>query len=70
MQRRIVKSSIIQSIGYDKEKQVLEIEFRTGEVRGYREVPQELYNEMKEAKSLGKFYLKYIRKKFEWLQIN
>jgi hypothetical protein len=66
MQRKIVESSIIHSIGYNKERAVLQIQFKRGHVRDYELVPEEVYIRMMEAPSFGKFYLKEIKGKFDF----
>ena len=44
MQRQSVLSSDIASIGYDLEKQTLEIEFHSGSTYQYANVPSAVYN--------------------------
>jgi hypothetical protein len=66
MQRQIIESSLIQSIGYDEARQVLQIEFKRGEVRDYKNIPKQLHHQFITAESKGKFYLKHIREKFNY----
>jgi hypothetical protein len=68
MQREIVESSFIKSIGYDEALMVLQIEFKEGDVRDYKGVSKELYERFMKSESKGKFYLKNIRKKFVYEQ--
>ena len=44
MERQYVSSSNIASIGYDPDNQVLEIEFLSGAVYQYYDVPQSVYD--------------------------
>lgn len=61
MEREAVESSMIASVGYDAQAEVLEIEFPSGEVYDYHEVPQEVYEELMEADSKGRYFLHSIR---------
>jgi hypothetical protein len=70
MERLIVESSIIRSVGYDAANDVLQIEFNRGHVRNYFGVPPSVYREMITAGSKGKYYLKHIRDKFEFATVD
>jgi hypothetical protein len=62
MQRVLVKSSTIASIGYAPDERVLELEFRQGgKVYQYFEVPFEEYNAFLQADSKGT----YLNEKFK-----
>lgn len=54
MERQPVSSTIVASIGYDKASAVLEVEFVSGAVYQYFDVPGEVYFEVMAAKSIGK----------------
>lgn len=71
MQRQKVDSSNIESIGYDVENEVLEIEFKSskGEAYQYEKVDCITYKELMEAQSLGSFFAHRIRGKFEHKKI-
>ena len=56
-----VKSSNIKSVGYDKENEILEIEFKSGATWEYLAVTEEKYKEMMEADSIGRYFIKNIR---------
>lgn len=62
MERQYVSSSHIASIGYDPENMVLEIEFLSGPVYQYYDVPQSIYDGLMAADSHGKFLAAYIKK--------
>lgn len=55
MVRRPVESTMAKSIGYDVDSSTLEIEFQSGEIWQYYEVPEQLFYEMKSV-SIGKFF--------------
>ena len=62
MERQYVSSSNIASIGYDPDNLILEIEFLSGAVYQYYDVPQNIYDGLMAADSHGKFFDVYIKK--------
>lgn len=62
MERQYVVSSNIASIGYDPDNMILEIEFLSGSVYQYYDVPQSIYDGLMTADSHGKFHAAYIKK--------
>lgn len=62
MERQYVVSSNIASIGYDPDNMILEIEFLSGSVYQYYDVPQSIYDGLMTADSHGKFLAAYIKK--------
>lgn len=62
MDRIYVDSSNIASIGYDEETDVLEIEFKSGSIYAYDDVPFYLYAQLMNAPSKGKFFNTNIKK--------
>jgi len=67
MERLPVKSSNIKTIGY--KEGILEVEFTSGSVYQYNEVPQEIYVNILEAESKGKYFAKVVRPKFKAVKI-
>lgn len=63
MTRQPVESGMAKSIGYSKIAQVLEIEFRSGEVWQYHGVPERIYVEMQHGR-IGKIFHEQVRGKF------
>ncbi len=55
MQRVQVSSSNIRSIGYNPQSSVLEVEFTSGDVYQYFNVPERLYDGLLQAASPGQF---------------
>jgi hypothetical protein len=49
------RSSNIDKIGYDKETEILELEFKNGGVYQYFDVPIDVYKGLKSAPSQGKY---------------
>lgn len=60
MQRLEVDSSSIDTVGYDEETQILEIEFRVG-VYQYEDVPEYIYHDFMNADSKGRFFHENIK---------
>lgn len=66
MRRRAVNSSALQSIGYDAEKHILELEFRdNGEVWQYFNFKPAAYRKFVNAESLGNFFATRIKGKYD-----
>jgi hypothetical protein len=61
MEREPVSSSLVESVGYDPEEEILEVELENGRVYQYREVPENTYQEFRAADSLGRYFNRYIR---------
>lgn len=61
MKRTEVESSMIHSVGYDPDKRTLEIEFNSGGVYQYFDVPPEEYEDLMQAESHGRYFLANIR---------
>ncbi|MEK7651401.1 MAG: KTSC domain-containing protein [Patescibacteria group bacterium] len=55
MQRTPVSSTNISSIGYDPQSATLEVEFTSGDVYQYFNVPERLYDGLLKAASPGQF---------------
>ncbi len=65
MDRDIVDSSMIASIGYEQSSGTLEVEFRSsGQVWQYYDVPESTYNEVRAAGSVGKAFNAMIKSQF------
>ena len=64
MRRKRVSSSAISSVGYDPKGEVLELEFSSGGVYDYYEVPQEVYAALMAAESKGRFISEEIRGRY------
>ena len=65
MDRDVVDSSMISSIGYDQASGTVEVEFRSsGQIWQYYDVPESTYNDLRAAASLGKAFNAMIKKQF------
>ncbi len=61
MRRTQLSSSAIESVGYDPDTAVLEVEFTSGEVYRYFAVPRSVYRELLEAESPGHYFGEHVR---------
>ncbi len=63
MERKTVKSSNIESVGYDSLNSTLEVEFRGGRIYRYLGVPSQVYKELMESRSKGTFLNQMVKDK-------
>ena len=61
MDRQPVTSTSLRSAGYDAEKEVLEVEFHHGSVYQYEGVPADVFEELMNAESKGRYFMDEIR---------
>lgn len=66
MNRQSVESSNLASIGYDAENEILEIEFNHGGVYQYFDVPENVYEELMNADSHGRYFVHNIKDDYEF----
>ncbi|MFA6246862.1 MAG: KTSC domain-containing protein [Mucilaginibacter sp.] len=66
MRRRAINSSALQSIGYDAEKHILELEFKeNGDVWQYFNFKPAAYKKFVNSQSLGTFFATRIKGKYD-----
>lgn len=70
MNRTPVTSSNIQSIGYDALSSVLEVEFTSGDVYQYFNVPEHVFQQFLHASSHGEFLADNIRYNYRYRKIS
>lgn len=68
--RSPLASSNIASVGYDKERMILEVEFHNGGVYQYFDVPERVYLELIKAPSHGAYYFNEVRGKYKEYNLN
>lgn len=69
MERYSVASSNIASIGYDEGSETLEVEFLNGSVYQYYNVPQNMYDQLMQAGSKGRFLNTYIKNAYPYSRV-
>jgi hypothetical protein len=64
MTRRTVSSSNLASVGYDESSRTLEVEFRSGAVYQYAQVPRTAWRALMTAPSIGSYFNREIRTQY------
>lgn len=70
IKRKGVVSSNLASVGYVARAKVLEIEFHSGAIYRYRDVPAEVHVGLIHAESKGQYFGRRIRGRFEFRRVN
>ena len=63
------KSSRITSIDYDPESRTMRVVFKRGGVYEYFEVPQEVFDGLIQAQSLGKAFEEHVKGKYRYSRL-
>lgn len=66
MEIHSVQSSLLSSFGYDEEEHKLQVTFNKGGTYVYSDVPEDVYESMKEADSVGKYFLAHIKDRYDF----
>ena len=69
MNRDFVSSSNLRSVGYNISDSILEIEFLSGSVYQYFNVPQQKYESLMTAGSKGSYFAAHIKRIYRYRQI-
>jgi len=64
------KSSQIDTMNYDKEKEEMEVVFQRGGKYRYSGVPWEVWDELISAESTGKAFHRLIKGKYSFIKLN
>ncbi|MFO7444711.1 MAG: KTSC domain-containing protein [Ignavibacteriaceae bacterium] len=67
---RILDSTSISSIGYDEEKNTLEVKFIPAGTYHYFNVQASMYKALLKSHSKGEFVNKFIKPRYEYKKIN
>ena len=59
-----VRSTLLTSVGYDDEKQIMEAEFHAGGIYQYHGVPLDVYEGIFTAASVGRYFNDEIKEKY------
>jgi KTSC domain-containing protein len=62
-----VDSTSLRTVGYDAERQLLQVEFHNRSIYQYFEVPATVYQELMQAPSKGAYFNKSIRPRFDFV---
>ena len=69
MQRYSVASSDIAAIGYDPVTETLEVEFLSGSIYQYYNVPENMYDQLMKGSSKGRFLNTYIKTAYPYSRV-
>jgi hypothetical protein len=69
VRRQPVSSSYIESVGYDPQGHVLEIQYHGNGVYQYEGVSQDIYAELMAAPSKGRYFAERIRDRYAWRRV-
>ena len=69
MDRQLVRSSNIHSVGYEVETQILELEFHSGGVYQYSGVSEVIYRGLMRATSRGSYFHQNIKDQYPFIQV-
>lgn len=69
MERQVVSSSNIASIGYDEATSTLEVEFLNGSIYHYYDVPHNEYQNLMQAESHGKYLAAHIKGRYRYSRV-
>ena len=64
-----IRSSMLKSISYDEVEEVLTIIFANGGEYNYFDVPKEIFNELINAESEGKYFTAHIKNKYKYEKV-
>jgi hypothetical protein len=69
MNRQPVTSTNLRSVGYDSTSQILEIEFHSGGIYQYLNVPSNVYSSLLSAGSKGSYFHSFIKDRYQYRKI-
>jgi len=64
MDMQLVNSSNIRAVGYDALTNIMRVEFNSGSVYDYHQVPEEIYRQLLISPSFGKFFAVHVKNRF------
>ena len=69
MLKQNVVSTNLQSVGYDRGSQTLEVQFLSGRVYQYYGVPENMHTQLMQAASKGVFLNIYIKNRYPFSRV-
>jgi hypothetical protein len=66
MKTLAVNSTTLRTVGYDAERQLLQIEFQNRSLYQYFDVPAAVYEALMQAPSKGAYFNRSIRQRFDY----
>lgn len=69
MDRTLVSSSNLASVGYEPTSMLLEIEFVSGSIYQYFDVPEAEFQQLMQAASHGTYFSANIRNRYRYIRL-
>lgn len=69
MDRILVHSSNIISVGYDLTARIMEVEFQSGGVYQYHDIPEDIYQSLMTAHSKGQYFHDNIMNQYDFEEV-
>ena len=69
MEMQFVDSSNIERIGYDLNSNTLRVEFKSNRTYDYSNVPESVFNELRNASSVGSYHARNIKNSYPYAEI-
>lgn len=69
MERRVVSSSNVRSVGYDAGAGALEVEFNNGGLYQYLHVPEAVYSALMRAPSIGAYLNENVKDRYSYQRV-
>jgi lysyl-tRNA synthetase class 2 len=63
-------STVIRHFEYDDERSELRIQFQSGRVYNYKNVPRDQYDAMKRAFAKGEYFNRHIKDKYPFVRVD
>ena len=70
MKRKNVTSSNVASVGYEEETSTLEVEFKSGAIYQYSDVPKSEFEGLINASSVGMYLNSHVKTKYNYTKVN
>lgn len=64
-----VDSSAIHAIDYDRQSGVLTVQFTSRETYAYEAVPPHVFDELRTAESVGRYFSEHIRDRYRYRRL-
>lgn len=69
MEMIYVESSNIEAVGYDEDSSTLQVEFKNGGTYQYFDVPERVFEELRDADSVGKYLAANIKGVYRYSKV-
>ena len=70
MRREAVESTTMKSVGYESKSKILEIDFQSGAVYQYLDVPKKVHEGLRRAESKGQYFNGEIRDEYGFVRVD